>query len=74
MGAMLQASGVPETLRVRELLTEFRGYYPAPLPMAQVIERGGPVTGLRTACSASCPAASSDACYSASPWLATPIC
>ena len=41
MGAMLQASGVPETLRVRELLTEFRGYYPAPLPMAQVVTAAG---------------------------------
>ena len=41
MGAMLQASGVPETLRVRELLTEFRGYYPAPLPMPQVISAAG---------------------------------
>lgn len=41
MGVMLQASGVPETLRVRELLTEFRGYYPAPLPMAQVVRAAG---------------------------------
>ncbi|MFK5635947.1 ATP-binding cassette domain-containing protein [Ornithinimicrobium sp. LYQ103] len=41
LGAMLQASGVPETLRVRELLTQFRGYYPAPLPMAQVITAAG---------------------------------
>ena len=41
LGVMLQASGVPETLRVRELLTEFRGYYPAPLPMAQVITAAG---------------------------------
>lgn len=41
MGAMLQASGVPETLRVRELLSGFRGYYPAPLPMAQVIASAG---------------------------------
>lgn len=41
LGAMLQASGVPETLRVRELLTEFRGYYPAPLPMAQVVAAAG---------------------------------
>ena len=40
-GVMLQASGVPETLRVRELLTEFRGYYPAPLPMAAIVEAAG---------------------------------
>ena len=36
VGAMLQTSGVPETLRVRELLSQFRGYYPEPTP------RGGP--------------------------------
>lgn len=41
LGVMLQASGVPDTLRVRELLTQFRGYYPAPLPMAQVISAAG---------------------------------
>lgn len=41
LGVMLQASGVPATLRVRELLTEFRGYYPAPLPMAQVVAAAG---------------------------------
>ncbi len=41
LGAMLQASGVPDTLRVRELLTGFRGYYPTPLPMAQVIAAAG---------------------------------
>ena len=41
LGVMLQASGVPQTLRVRELLTEFRGYYPAPLPMAQVVTAAG---------------------------------
>ena len=37
VGVMLQASGVPDTLRVRELLNEFRGYYPDPLPLAAVI-------------------------------------
>lgn len=41
LGVMLQASGVPETLRVRELLTQFRGYYPAPLPMAQIVAAAG---------------------------------
>jgi ABC-2 type transport system ATP-binding protein len=41
MGVMLQSSGVPDTLRVRELLTAFRGYYPAPLPMGSVVEAAG---------------------------------
>ncbi|WP_341361005.1 ABC transporter ATP-binding protein [Georgenia sp. M64] len=41
LGVMLQASGVPETLRVRELLTQFRGYYPDPLPMAQIVAAAG---------------------------------
>ena len=41
LGVMLQASGVPDTLRVRELLTQFRGYYPDPLPMAQVVSAAG---------------------------------
>ena len=41
LGVMLQASGVPQTLRVRELLTAFRGYYPAPLPMAQIVAAAG---------------------------------
>ena len=41
IGAMLQASGVPETLRVRELLAEFRGYYPAPLSLAKITGAAG---------------------------------
>src|SRR5215203_2116434 len=41
MGVMLQSSGVPDTLRVRELLTAFRGYYPVPLPFASVVEAAG---------------------------------
>jgi ABC-2 type transport system ATP-binding protein len=41
IGAMLQASGVPETLRIRELLAEFRAYYPAPLSLARIIEAAG---------------------------------
>ncbi len=41
MGVMLQSSGVPDTLRVRELLTAFRGYYPAPLPVASVVKAAG---------------------------------
>ena len=36
-GVMLQESGVPMTLTVRELLDLFRSYYPDPLPTAQVI-------------------------------------
>jgi len=41
VGVMLQASGVPETLRVAELLNEFRGYYPDPLPLTSVIAAAG---------------------------------
>jgi ABC-2 type transport system ATP-binding protein len=41
IGAMLQASGVPETLRVRELLAEFRAYYPAPLSVPRIVEAAG---------------------------------
>lgn len=41
MGVMLQSSGVPDTLRVRELLTAFRGYYRTPLPFASVVEAAG---------------------------------
>jgi ABC-2 type transport system ATP-binding protein len=41
VGVMLQSSGVPATLRVRELLTAFRGYYPAPLPFAAVVDAAG---------------------------------
>lgn len=41
IGVMLQASGVPETLRVKELLGEFRAYYPAPLAMAEIVEAAG---------------------------------
>jgi ABC-2 type transport system ATP-binding protein len=40
-GVMLQSSGVPETLRVRELLAAFRGYYPDPLPLDTVIAAAG---------------------------------
>ncbi len=38
---MLQISGVPETLRVAELLRQFRGYYPDPLPMGVIIDSAG---------------------------------
>ena len=41
MGVMLQSSGVPDTLRVRELLTAFRGYYPSPLPVPSVVQAAG---------------------------------
>jgi ABC-2 type transport system ATP-binding protein len=41
VGAMLQTSGVPETLRVRELLSQFRGYYPSPLPVADLVALAG---------------------------------
>lgn len=37
-GVMLQESSVPMNLSVRELIELFRGYYPHPLPTAQVIE------------------------------------
>lgn len=40
-GVMLQISGVPETLKVRELVGLFRLYYPQPLPAAEVIELAG---------------------------------
>jgi ABC-2 type transport system ATP-binding protein len=40
-GVMLQSSGVPDTLRVRELLAAFRGYYPSPLPVTSVVEAAG---------------------------------
>lgn len=40
-GVMLQESGVPFTLKVRELIDLFRSYYPRPLPTAQVIEQAG---------------------------------
>ena len=41
IGAMLQVSGVPATLTVREHIEQVSGYYPSPLPFAAVIERTG---------------------------------
>lgn len=41
IGAMLQVGKVPETLKVREHIDQFRGYYPAPLPVKDVLEMGG---------------------------------
>jgi len=40
-GVMLQASGVPDTLKVRELLQMFAGYYPAPLPVNAIARQVG---------------------------------
>jgi ABC-2 type transport system ATP-binding protein len=40
-GAMLQESGVPQLLRVDELIELFRSYYPKPLASAQVIKLVG---------------------------------
>lgn len=41
MGAMLQESGVPATLTVRELIALFASYYPYALPADRVIEAAG---------------------------------
>jgi ABC-2 type transport system ATP-binding protein len=41
IGAMLQVSGVPATLTVREHIEQFSGYYPSPLAFRDVIERAG---------------------------------
>ncbi len=38
MGAMLQASGVPEYLRVDEAIELFRTYYPKPMSAKQIVE------------------------------------
>ena len=40
-GAMLQVGKVPETLRVVEHLELFSSYFPAPLPMAEILDRAG---------------------------------
>ena len=40
-GAMLQASGVPDTLTVAEHLELFSSYYPAPLPVSRLVEMAG---------------------------------
>ncbi len=37
IGAMLQVTRVPETLRVREHIDWFRSYYPNPLPAAEIV-------------------------------------
>ncbi len=41
IGAMLQISGVPPTLTVREHLTSFAAYYPSPLAVDEAIELAG---------------------------------
>ncbi len=41
IGAMLQVSGVPATLTVREHIEQFSGYYPSPLAFREVIKRAG---------------------------------
>jgi ABC-2 type transport system ATP-binding protein len=40
-GVMLQESGVPMNLTVRELIDLFRSYYPHPLPTAQALAMAG---------------------------------
>jgi ABC-2 type transport system ATP-binding protein len=41
IGVMLQESGVPGMLRVREIVDLFRSYYPSPLPTADAIAMAG---------------------------------
>lgn len=41
VGAMLQVGKVPETLRVREHIDQFRSYYPSPLSVNEVMDLGG---------------------------------
>jgi ABC-2 type transport system ATP-binding protein len=40
-GAMLQIGRLPESLRVRELIDQFRSYYPHPMAEAEVLEVAG---------------------------------
>jgi ABC-2 type transport system ATP-binding protein len=40
-GVMLQVGRAPEMLRVREHITIFRGYYPQPMPYADLIKAAG---------------------------------
>ena len=61
IGAMLQVSRVPETLRVREHIDLFRSYYPNPLPAAEMV-RIARLEGMETSFSANSPAARSSAC------------
>ncbi len=40
-GVMLQVGRAPEMLRVREHITIFRGYYPNPMPYAELVKAAG---------------------------------
>jgi ABC-2 type transport system ATP-binding protein len=40
-GVMLQESGVPQVLKVSEMIDLFRSYYPSPMPTTRVIELAG---------------------------------
>ncbi|HEX6348473.1 MAG TPA: ABC transporter ATP-binding protein [Candidatus Dormibacteraeota bacterium] len=40
-GVMLQESGVPSSLTVREVIDLFRAYYPQPAPTAEALRRSG---------------------------------
>jgi len=40
-GVMLQIGRAPEVLRVREHINIFRGYYPQPMPYAEIIKAAG---------------------------------
>jgi len=40
-GAMMQISSVPQTLKVREHIASFSGYYPRPLGLDEVVEAAG---------------------------------
>ena len=40
-GAMLQVGRAPEMLRVREHIAMFRGYYPKPMPYADIVAAAG---------------------------------
>jgi ABC-2 type transport system ATP-binding protein len=40
-GVMLQESGVPQVLKVTEMIDLFRSYYPSPMPTARVLELAG---------------------------------
>lgn len=41
VGAMLQVSGVPQTLKVKEHVDLFRSYYPQPLGVAETLKMAG---------------------------------
>jgi ABC-2 type transport system ATP-binding protein len=40
-GVMLQESGVPQVLKVKEMIDLYRSYYPSPMPTGRVIELAG---------------------------------